>query len=42
MFLVHAKFAMFLYYENDDDICVDDDVDSNDNDIAKDESAKES
>jgi hypothetical protein len=42
MFLVHGKLAIFLYYENDGDISVDDDVDSNDNDIAKDESAKES
>jgi hypothetical protein len=37
MLLVHGKFAMFLCYEVDDDICVDDDVDSNDNDITKNE-----
>jgi hypothetical protein len=40
MFLVHGKFAIFLYYEDDDDICVDYDDDSNDNDITKNESAK--
>jgi hypothetical protein len=41
MFLVHGRFAIFLYYEDDYDICVVDDDNSNDKDITKNESAKE-
>jgi hypothetical protein len=42
MLLVYGKFAMFLYYEDNDDICVHDDVDINDHDITKNEVQKKS